>query len=67
MTLAKRILLGTILISLGWGIAIFLIDHLWGDAAAMWVGVLYPVILGSVIGLTTTRMFITHPVTENEA
>jgi hypothetical protein len=54
-TLVKRLLLGTILLSLGWGIAIFLVDHFWGDTASMWMGVIWSIVIPSVIGLATPQ------------
>jgi hypothetical protein len=44
-TLVKRFLLGTILLTLGWGVAIFLVDHVWGDAASLWVGIIYSIVV----------------------
>lgn len=55
-TLAKRILLGTLLVSLGWGIAIFLIDHFWGDKASQWAAVAYAIVVSAAIGLITTSL-----------
>jgi hypothetical protein len=40
-TFVKRFLLGTMLLSLGWGFAIFLVDHIWGDAVSRWVAIVF--------------------------
>lgn len=37
----KRLLLGTMLLTLGWGIAMFLIDYLWGDRVTDWANIAF--------------------------
>ena len=47
-SISRKLLLGSILVSLGWGVGIILSDYLWGDVVAKWLGVsfaiLFPVI-----------------------
>jgi hypothetical protein len=57
----KRILLGTILLSLGWGIAIFLVDHIWGDAVSQWVAIVF----ASLIALVGPPLLATRPPLDN--
>jgi hypothetical protein len=46
----KRLLLGTMLLTLGYGIAMFLVDNIWGDAVSDWVAIAFASLLalGSV-------------------
>jgi hypothetical protein len=42
-TLVKQTLLGMLLLSLGWGVTIFLVDYIWGDAVSQWVAVIWSI------------------------
>lgn len=42
------------MLTLSWLFTIFLSDHLWGDAAAKWIAIGYPVVLG-ILGTAITR------------
>ena len=56
-TLVKRILLGTMLLTVGFGIAIFLVDHIWGDAVSQWVAVIFPIVLSVALGGRTPARY----------
>lgn len=53
--LAKRLLLATILLTLGWAVVIFLADHIGGDAAARWCGIAYVIVLPALLPLMVLR------------
>jgi hypothetical protein len=57
----KRTLLGTMLLTLGWGFAIFLVDYIWGDDVSQWVAIVF----ASLVALGGTRLFATRPPLEN--
>jgi hypothetical protein len=54
-TVVKRILLGTVLLTLGWGFAIFLVDHIWGDAVSQRVTVIFLIVFVLVAPRLATR------------
>ena len=54
-TVIKRILLGTALLTLGWGFAIFLVDHIWGDAVSQRVTVIFLIVFVLVAPRLATR------------
>jgi hypothetical protein len=60
-TFVKRFLLGTMLISLGWGFAIFLADHIWGDAVSRWVAIVFVFL----VALGVPRLLATRPPLDN--
>lgn len=60
-TFVKRFLLGTMLLSLGWGFAIFLVDHIWGDAVSRWVAIVFVFLMA----LGVPRLLATRPPLDN--
>ncbi len=58
----KRLLLGTMLLTLGWGFAIFLVDHIWGDPASQWVAEIFAIVFASLGGL---HLLATRPTLDN--
>jgi len=54
-TFVKRFLLGTMLLSLGWGFAIFLVDHIWGDTVSRWAAVIFSIVFVFGAPLLATR------------
>jgi hypothetical protein len=59
-TVIKRTLLGTGLLTLGWGFAIFLVDHIWGDEVSQRATVIFLI----VFVLLAPRL-AAHPPLEN--
>lgn len=41
----KRLLLGTMLLTLGWGVAMFLADYIWGDTFSHWAAIAFIALL----------------------
>jgi hypothetical protein len=54
-TYIKRILLGTMLLSLGWGFAIFLVDYIWGDTVSQRAAVIFSIVFVVVAPLLAKR------------
>ena len=59
-TLVKRILLGTLLLSLGSGVTIFLVDYIWGDAVSLWVGTIFSIVISSLVAIGSVHLVSTR-------
>jgi hypothetical protein len=60
-TVVKRTLLGTMLVGVGWGSALFLIDHIWGDTGSQWAAVIFPIVLALLVALGPRWLATGHP------
>jgi hypothetical protein len=65
-TLVKKFVLGTILITLGWVIVIFLVDHIWGDTVSRWVGIIYSLVIASLVVLITAQLLARNAPLDDE-
>jgi hypothetical protein len=54
-TLVKRTLLGMSFLAFGWGVTIFLVDYIWGDAVSQWVAVIWSILVASGIMRLSAR------------
>jgi hypothetical protein len=62
-TVVRRTLLGTMLLAVGWGCALFLVDHIWGDRVSQWGAAIFPIMLAFAIA---AHQLATGPPLDNE-
>jgi hypothetical protein len=64
-TRVKRILLGTLLLTSGWGAAMFLVDYIWGDDVSQRLAVIFSIVFVFIVALGGAHRQATQPPLDN--